>query len=380
MQAAKRKTYHRWLVDLTSLPTAAGREDRVVAYIRQWASSRRSVSLTADTFGNLTLRRKGLRKSAKTPAPIYIEAHMDHPAFVVQRVLSGKSLLAVFRGGVKPEYFAGTPILLHHGKDKPVKGKVINFEKVDPNTDPMIDDGASLLRIEFKQEVKASVGDVITWDVGRTRIADGKLYASACDDLAGVAAALAAYDQWLESPTSADLRLLFTRSEEIGFIGAIAACKAGTIPKDARLICLENSKSFTESPIGGGPIVRVGDATSTFDSDLTFRCSRLALSASQQDATFRYQRKLMAGGTCEASAFQAYGYIATCLCLPLGNYHNMNERTGKIDSEIISMDDFDGLVKLLGIIVDNLDDPKASPALLSRLEELFEKRKHVLDE
>jgi hypothetical protein len=30
-----------------------------------------------------------------------------------------------------------------------------------------------------------------------------------------------------------------------------------------------------------------------------------------------------AGGTCEATAFSTYGYRSTCLCLPLGNYHNM---------------------------------------------------------
>ena len=120
-------------------------------------------------------------------------------------------------------------------------------------------------------------------------------------------------------------------------VAAIAGI--ATVAHGARLIALENSKSFAESPIGGGPIVRVGDATSTFDPDLTYRCGKIAQQIAAQDPSFKYQRKLMPGGTCEASAYQTYGYTATCLCLPLGNYHNMNEAAGKIDSEFISLSD-----------------------------------------
>jgi endoglucanase len=175
-----------------------------------------------------------------------------------------------------------------------------------------------------------------------------------------------------------DIRLLLTRAEEGGFIGAIAACKIGTIPPRARLIALENSRSFAESPIGGGPIVRVGDATSTFDPDLTYRCGKIAQQLASADPSFKYQRKLMPGGTCEASAYQAYGYTATCLCLPLGNYHNMNQTTGRIDSEHISLTDYDGLVRLLVAIDRGLDDPSLALPLRDRLDELFAHRRSVL--
>jgi endoglucanase len=218
------------------------------------------------------------------------------------------------------------------------------------------------------------------WDVGPARIKGDRLLAPACDDVAGVAAALAAYDAMGRVRT--DVRLLFTRAEEIGFIGAIAAAKAGLIPRKARLICLENSRSYAESPIGGGPIVRVGDYTSTFDPDLTYRVGRVAAALAEKDKSFRYQRRLMPGGTCEASAFQAYGYTATCLCLPLGNYHNMNEaaRGGpRIDAETISIRDFDGLVRLLVAVAQQLDVPGKSPSLVQRLDELFATRGGVLE-
>ena len=86
----------------------------------------------------------------------------------------------------------------------------------------------------------------------------------------------------------------------------------------------------------------------------------------------------MPGGTCEAMAYQAYGYTATCLCLPLGNYHNQNQDAGKIDAETISLKDFDGLVRLLVAIAAKLDGPDRAPSLRQRLEKRFAERRGVL--
>jgi len=99
----------------------------------------------------------------------------------------------------------------------------------------------------------------------------------------------------------------------------------------------------------------------------------------EADDSFRWQRKLMPGGTCEASAFLSYGYTSTCLCLPLGNYHNMNERTGRIAAETISVSDFDGLVRLLVEIGRRLDKPAKAPPLRERLDGLFARRRAVLE-
>jgi hypothetical protein len=194
------------------------------------------------------------------------------------------------------------------------------------------------------------------------------------------------------------VRVLLTRAEEVGFIGAIAACKSGIIPKLSRLVTLENSRSFAESPIGGGPIVRVGDRTSSFDPDLTYQISKIAEALGQEDPLFKWQRKLMPGGTCEASAFQCYGYRAACICLPLGNYHNMGglddsappagkvanapSRRGanrpRVKAETISMKDFEGLVQLLVQVGREIDKPATGGPLKKRLDKLFADRKGLL--
>ena len=86
----------------------------------------------------------------------------------------------------------------------------------------------------------------------------------------------------------------------------------------------------------------------------------------------------MPGGACEASAFACYGYASTCLCLPLGNYHNMvdidavlqGKRPAKVGSECISTADFHGLVTMLEVVARDLDSASVPP-LKDRMETLW---------
>lgn len=377
-------SHRQWLLELTGTPSAAGREGRVVAWITRWAARRPGLRLSADRWGNLTIQRKGLRPAAGSPGPLYFAAHMDHPSFVVEQVTDAQTLVAHFRGGVEERYFKGTPVLLHHADRLAQPGVVVDFLTSAKASAFAAHDNRLKLRIRLKHPASAAPGDILTWDVGPARIEGDWLHTPACDDQAGVAAALSAYDLLLKNPRRmGDVRLFLTRAEEMGFLGALAACRSRSLPKNARIIALENSRSYPESPIGAGPIVRVGDRTSTFDPDLTYRCAQIAQQLSQRDKTFQYQRKLMPGGTCEASVYQCFGYVATCLCLPLGNYHNMNEQAPggpRIDAETISLRDHQGLIRLLAAIGRQLDDPQRSPSLRHRLDELFERRKYVLED
>ncbi|MEX2216854.1 MAG: hypothetical protein WD768_22265 [Phycisphaeraceae bacterium] len=393
-------THHRYLTELTSLPTAAGCEQYVVEWIANWAVKRGDVEIESDRHGNLVVshgpKGKGGKAGGGKQPPIYFTAHLDHPAFVVRSVSNDRQLLAEFRGGVHPDYFMSARVLLHHDGEPARVGRITAVEKPASR-----EAGDIVATVRFTRGVLAMPGDILTWKIAPTRISNDRVSAPACDDLAGVAAAIAAFDAIYDTSRDrkgavsdrrrtsgnrfltgaarhGDVRLLFTRCEEVGFIGAIGACKAKTIPRNALVIALENSKSFAESPIGGGPIVRVGDRTSTFDPDLTYRIGKVAEALAAEDNSFQWQRKLMVGGTCEASAYQTYGHTATCICLPLGNYHNMNETKRKIDSEVISLRDYDNLVKLLATIGTRLHDPGKAPPLKVRLEKLFESRRALL--
>jgi putative aminopeptidase FrvX len=389
----ERELHEEWLFALTCLPTAAGRERRVIEWIEAWVDEREGVALERDVSGNMTL---SLVAAEADGAPVYFTAHMDHPAFVVTRIVAPTVLELEFRGGVMDDYFLDARIVIHAGEGTERIEAVV--------TENTTAEGAAFK--SFLAELDApsdaiSTGDVATWDLPEQGVEDGVFYTNVCDDLAAAAAALAALDTIrLGGGAMPDVRVLLTRAEEIGFIGAIAACKNGTTPLDARLICLENSRSFADSPIGGGPIVRVGDRLSIFDPALTAAVAKCAETiagapasptASQKNAevksAWRWQRKLMAGGACEATVFCAAGLQATCVCLPLGNYHNMadlaavqageNTSRPRVGREHIALSDFHGLVDLLVACGTSL--PEASP-IQERLDKLWMERRVVLDE
>jgi putative aminopeptidase FrvX len=66
-----------------------------------------------------------------------------------------------------------------------------------------------------------------------------------------------------ESPAS--VYGVFTRAEEVGFIGAIQLAKSKQLLQDVTVVSLETSAELPPAKIGAGPIVRVGDRTSVFD-------------------------------------------------------------------------------------------------------------------
>jgi Cellulase M and related proteins len=381
----QRSQHLNWLLELTDTPTAAGREHRVIDWIKRWVAERPALELRRDETGNLVVLRRG----SNHERPLFFTAHLDHPAFVVERVIAPTVVELSFRGGVMDDYFKDARVLIvtRDGTRHPavLTGPTGQTEPFKHYT------------AELAAPADAMPGDVGVWDVGPAQLIDGLVHTQACDDLAAAAAALAAMDVLL-ADDSANAALLFTRAEEIGFVGALAAVRHNTIPRSARLIALENSRSFPDSPIGGGPIVRVGDRISIFTPAMTdavaARAEEIAGGPSMPTASqkqsempaWKWQRKLMAGGACEASVYCHAGYDATCVCLPLGNYHNMadlaavqagtNTTPPRVGREFIALSDFEGLVDLLVACGQRLTD---RPSLSDRFERLWRDRSFVLE-
>lgn len=392
-----------WLLELTSTPTAAGHERRVIAKIEAWLDGLAGLTLREDEHGNIEIALDPAVGPFRDGPPVYFTAHMDHPAFVVDRVIGPGTLELAFRGGVMDDYFDEARVVVHTADDRRLGGTISGRGDL---TDPYkswlceLDDGDGSI----------SLGDIATWELPAAEIIEEDLpvggageilYTNACDDLAALVAALVALDRLREQRAAGepvhDCRVLLTRAEEIGFIGAIGAARDGFMPAGSRVIALENSRSFDDSPIGGGPIVRVGDRMSIFAPSLTGAVAKVAeriaggsahVLASQKlsDAPkWRWQRKLMAGGACEASVFCHYGYEATCVCLPLGNYHNMADLTAvqagtnttrpRVGREHVAISDFEGMVEML---VGCGQDLPGTGGMGDRLAKLWEERRCVL--
>jgi len=374
------------LLDLTQVPTAAGRESRVLDWVRRWVDSRPALARHEDGAGNMVVSARG---ATATDSPLFLTAHLDHPAFVIERLVAPGTIELSFRGGVMEDYFKEARVTVHDSHSA-LHGASLRT-KLAPPTDGKGGPFPHYLAELDEPADSIAVGDVATWELPPAEIIDGLVHTHACDDLAAAAAALAAMDVLISRGVRRDVRLLFTRAEEIGFIGAIAACRAEepTMPRGSRVLALENSRAFPESPIGDGPIVRVGDRISVFTPSLTAAVAKRAeqvaggpstVTASEklhQVPAWKWQRKLMSGGACEASVFCHYGYEATCVCLPLGNYHNMADLTAvqagtntspaRVGREFISVNDFHGLVDLLVACGEDLPAADGIDSLVQKL-------------
>ena len=265
-------------------PTAPFHEDAVRREIRALLADCAHVTLTEDRFGNLLAHyRRG-----KSAARFAFAAHMDHPAYVGRE----------FLGGVPERY----------RKAKPPTRKFGAFRM---------------------------------WDLPACEVRAGRIRSRACDDLIGCAAIVAALRELEHAGAQCAAWGLFTRAEEVGFVGAIELAKSGCLPKSVTVVSLETS-SVRGGPvkIGGGPIIRTGDRTSVFDSAATAQ-----LQAAAKNAGIAHQRALMQGGTCEATAYALYGYRTAAMCVALGNYHNCGPGD-RIAPEYVSLEDTLGMARL----------------------------------
>ncbi len=400
----QRAAHQQWLLEVTQLPTAAGKEQRVIAWIDDWLSQRAYLSKHSDPYGNFEIRIVGTPESDH---PTYFTAHLDHPAFVVEEIESDTKLILSFRGGVMADYFPDAKVRLHCSDTCFTMGTI--GEEIKATNDKGEEKSIKPFKrytCTLDESATIEIGTIGTWDLPDAKIVDdefgGIIHTNACDDLAAVAAALSAIDELAKLKASGtdigDVRVLFTRAEEVGFIGAIGASRDRFMPKGSRIIALENSRAFPDSPIHGGPIVRVGDRISIFSPELTGAVAKVAEriaggpsmpTASQKVSEmpkWKWQRKLMAGGACEASVYCSYGYCSTCVCLPLGNYHNMaglaeaqagtHEGTPRVGCEFVGLDDYAGMVDLL--IGCGMDLP-SSPGFVERVEKLWMDTRFVLE-
>jgi endoglucanase len=328
-----------------------------------------------DRYGNLLLRYEPKKISPKIP-PLVFVAHLDHPGFLVEKIFKREARLS-FQGGVEAACVrVGMGVCFFHGLDPAPSGRgritrIIAHKK-----------NKRLKSVEVEiVGGRVLAGGYAMWDLPPFRIASraaGKTFIAsrACDDNLGAAALLCLLAELCRSrrPPATPVWVLLTRAEERGFHGALAAVHDGLLPHNARIISVECSRALPNARAGDGVIVRVGDRTCIFDPNLSAALLHEAVELRRIRADFRFQRRLMDGGTCEASVFCSAGYAASGLALPLGNYHNQVGLDGGkrgIGSESVCVADFVNLVRLAAAVARHGANPEfAAKRLRKRLREL----------
>ncbi|MFN0135037.1 MAG: hypothetical protein ACKVS9_02855, partial [Phycisphaerae bacterium] len=251
MKEVNSVTLPKTLAELLTLPTAAFVEGAVMDYLTRVCDGLPHTTTRFDEWGNLVVRYRNA--PPKGHRAVVFTAHTDHPGFCSLRMLGKGRLLAAFRGWVEPEYFVGTAVKFWSG-GKWVPGVVRKITKaakmyryIGRTARP------EEVEIAIKSDVEPNVPGM--WDLPDPLLRDGMVRARGCDDIAGVAALLEMLVRVAKKRAKGEVWGLFTRAEEVGFIGAIGAAKSGTIPRKLPIVAIETSKALINAKIGDGPIL-----------------------------------------------------------------------------------------------------------------------------
>ncbi len=343
-----RADLHR-LTTLLACPTAPFREDAVATVISAWLA-RAKVPFFRDPAGNLVVGVNSrveylrlIRQRGREPLRLFI-AHMDHPGFHGRRWLSNNRLEIEWHGGSPVKKLAGAPVWLARGDCYVAQGRLANIrlgaarhalhraeiviEKANWSERPAAETLFGTFR--FRAPV---------WRAGK------RLNTKAADDLVGVFAVVRTAIKLFAGKRRAPFLGLLTRAEEVGFVGAINHFELDWLETARRpIVCvsLETSRALAGAHIGKGPVVRLGDRRTVFEPGALHVLTELA----QRTLPGKHQRRIMDGGTCEATAATAWGYPAIGLSVPLGNYHNIDDKTGAPAPEYVHLDDVEGMLRL----------------------------------
>ena len=342
------------LTELLAQPTAPFREMHVARWVERVLTAA-DVPHFRDPIGNLVIGcdsagayRHRLRDATREPLRLFI-AHMDHPGFHGVRWRGPDRLAVRWHGGSPTKHLAGARVWLATETEVVGFGRLSNI-RLHPAGHSL---ASADVRLEQRRDRAAPASalfggfafDAPVWRAGKT------IYTKAADDLVGVYAivrtALAAYRRRRRPPPFLGL---LTRAEEVGFVGAIGHFALGWLdPRRVVCVSLETSRTLPQAIVGRGPVVRLGDRRTVFDHGGLQLLSALA----SEVLPDRHQRRIMDGGTCEATAAIAFGLRAMGLSVPLGNYHNQGFEGGPQcrgregpAPEFVHVDDIEGLTTL----------------------------------
>jgi len=362
------------LYELLACSTAPFREAHVVREVECQLQAI-GIPYYFDRHGNMVVGvdsekayKKRLNTRSQQPLRVFI-AHMDHPGFHGVRWLSTSRLSVRWFGGSPVRHLAGHKVWLATDDVRIATGRLKNIKlrkdkRAIETAEVELDrDCIPSKRIAAKKLYGGFDFSKPVWQRGQ------RIYTRAADDLVGVFAILetarAMMRKGADDEREAFIGLL-TRGEEVGFVGAVAHLEDGLLGQAKRkvvVVSLEASRTLPGAVIGKGPVVRLGDWRTVFEPGGLKVLSDLAMKV----LPGKHQRRIMDGGSCEATAMTAWGVPPIGISVPLGNYHNegyeggMECRAHRAPApEFVHLQDIEGELKLCrGLMKTSLvwDDP-----------------------
>lgn len=351
---------------LTSVPTAPFREASV---------SRKALEWIHDNLGKRAKVRRvrggyivSYRGAGDGPA-LCLAAHLDHPAFDLVTI-TRRGATARLRGGLPPHLLTGATIEAFAAAPKnnrPLARGVIG---------PRPKKEGGLWPITWSEPPKDGAKlDFAVLALTPCDIKGDWLHSRSIDDLLGCAISLEAMRQLAAARAKVNLTVLLNRAEEVGFVGALDMIRSGVLSPSDSYLSIESSRKLPGSMPGRGPTIRLGDKATAFDPNLTALLDDAAAALRKRGA--KVQRLRLTGGTCEATAYLAFGYESGGVAIPLVNYHN-GWGAEKIAPEMVRLSDVNGSVRLLVEASKFFSGKMLRGALRSRLEKRHDAERRSL--
>lgn len=320
---------------LTSVPTAPFREAAVSRKALEWIKDHLGSRVTVKkNRGGYIVSYRG---AGKGPS-LCLAAHLDHPAFDLLKVTKAGAT-ARLRGGLPPHLLAGAAVEAF--AEVPKDNRPLARGVIGPR--PKKDGG--LWTIAWTEAPRSPAAlDFAILALTPCETKGGWLSSRSVDDLLGCAVSLEAMRRLSKARVKTNLTVLLNRAEEVGFIGALEMIRSGALSEYDSYLSIESSRELPGSKPGKGPTIRLGDKATAFDANLTALLDDAAAELKKRGT--KTQRLRLTGGTCEATAYLAFGYEAGGVAVPLVNYHN-GWGASAVAPERVRLSDVDGAVKLL---------------------------------
>lgn len=314
---------------LTSVPTAPFFEQAVSARALGWIKRHlgKKVSV-ARRRGGIIVRYAG---AGKGPA-LVLAAHLDHPAFRLSKV-TPHGALGKLEGGLPPHLLAGS---------------AVEAFPANPKDNHPLAVGCIVKEVSKGQwelewanpPARGSKPAFAVLSLPPCAIEGKWILSRSIDDLMGCAISLEAVRRVSQAGLKTNLTVLLHRAEEVGFMGALDLIMEGAVDLGDSILSIETSREMSGARPGKGPVIRLGDKACLFDGNLT---ALLDAAAAKQK---KVQRLRLTGGTCEATAYQTFGYEAGGVAVPLVNYHN-GWGAKAVAPEMVRREDVEGALRLL---------------------------------
>lgn len=332
------------LKSLCELPGIGGREDAVIAFVKQELDGLVD-EISVDRMGNVI----GVKNGSGGPT-VMVAAHMDEIGFIVKHIDDKGFIRLQPVGGFDPRVLPAQRVIVHGFKGEQLRGVMANQSKpihlLSPGEMPtpkleeiFVDVGLS--GDEVKERVQ--IGDMVVMDRTVEQVGN-KVVGKAMDDRVCVYMMIEALRKLAGSSVDSTIVAVATTQEEVGLRGARTS--SYTIDPDIGValdITLAMdipgaSEHEHVSRLGDGAAIKVMDSSHISNHKLVQHFRDIATAND-----IKHQMEILPRGGTDAGAIQFArdGVPVITLSLPTRYVHTVNE--------MVSVDDLDACVDLLAL-------------------------------